>query len=238
MTKKLELRRRLLLVVLLRRLLLGTLQASAEVANRRDVLLQEGIHVGLLLDVGDLARGLSSGNRDGADGTSAVAGAVLDSSLGLSLGGLLRAESLVVDREEHKLACVRLQALNVGLEALLAQVLSALVDADANRGGVLRVQLRTLQLLDREATAQALLGVVADSRAVHLWAESLEWTREDLLGLQQTQAATAVLLCRLVEEHLDVTLLRRARVEVLLLMHMGDGVVSLGHFLGTSSSIT
>mmetsp|Transcript_50632 Transcript_50632/g.58268 ORF Transcript_50632/g.58268 Transcript_50632/m.58268 type:complete len:235 (-) Transcript_50632:12-716(-) len=226
---RLEVTRRLLLLVLLGGLLLGLLQAGTQEADGRVVLLQEGVHVLRLLLLRHLAGSVDGRVHHGTDGSSAEARAVLNDGLLLSLRGLASLDLLRVHGEQNQLAHVRLQALDVRVQGLLRDVLSASVDTDADRVRVLGLQAGAAQLLKREAAAKALLHVVADRGARNLGAQGLQGAGEDLLGLLEAQAATADLLSRLVQEDLDVTLLRRARVEVLLLVNVGDRVVSLGH---------
>merc|ERR1719456_1670362 len=200
-----------LLLLLLGGLLLeGTADAGTEEADGADVLGQEAVRLLLLLLSGEHA-------------------GVLDGSLLLLSGGLTLAQLGVVDGEQHELGHVRLQALSVQLEALLRQVLAAVVDADADGGGIAGVDLSSGELLNRETAAEALLEVVADGLAVHRGAEVAEGAREDRLSLRDARAAAVLLALGLVQAGHDVTLLRAARLEVLALVELGDLIVTLDH---------
>ena len=164
-------------------------------------------------------------DRDRADIDIAGLGGILV----LLLGALALTMLVLVDREQNEFAEVVLEALHVGVEALFAQVATAAIDADANRGSVLGGDSGSLDLFAREAVAKAALGVVAHSRAVDDGAEEAERAREALLGLQQAQTAAVLLALRLVQPDLDVALLRRAGVPVLALMDVGDCLIALHH---------
>jgi len=219
-----------LLGSLLRSLLLGFAgSASTEEASSRVVLLQELVHVGLGLLGAHLAWSIGGGANNRASRGHTSARHVLLGSLALGSGSLVLLDLLVVDREEHKLAQVVLQALHVDVHALLGLVLAAAVNLDADGGGVARLDLSSSELGGSETTAQALLHVVADCRAVHLGTKGLEGAGEHLLGLHEAKAATADLLGGLVQKGLVVTLLRRARIPVLPAVVVGDRVVTFGH---------
>lgn len=215
---------KLLLVLLGSVLLVLAADAVAEEASGGVVLLQEGIGVGLGLVGGDLA-----GSLLGLAGSLGVDILVLDGGLLLLLGSLTLGNLLVVDGEEHELGGVGLEALDVGLEGLLGDILAASIDGDADGGSVAGVNAGTSELLSGEASTKALLGVVADGGASNEGAELAKGAGEDLLGLLETKATTALLLLGLGKEDLEVTLLGGAGVVVLALVHVGDGVVSLGH---------
>lgn len=130
---------------------------------------------------------------------------------GLASLGLLRFPG-----EEDETLLVRLEALDVGLERLLGQVLAARVDRDPNSGcqlagnaGLLfslsmaafslfpEFVLSHLQLSERETTARAHATVVFDGRAVDDGPEPVHGTRGDLGGLLLTGCSAAVLATRL-----------------------------------------
>jgi len=217
----------LLLVLLGVVLLLGALDAVTEEASSRVVLLEEGIGVGLGLLNGDLAGGLLS-----LAGKLAVDVDVLDGSLLLSLAGLTSGNLLVVDGEEDELGDVGLEALNVGVQGLLGDVLAASINADTDGGGVAGLEASSGELLSGETSTEALLHVVANGGASNNGAELTEGAGEDLLGLLETKATTALLLLGLSKVDLKVTLLGRAGVVVLALVHVGDSVVTLRHDYG------
>ncbi|EKF32937.1 hypothetical protein MOQ_003201 [Trypanosoma cruzi marinkellei] len=221
----------LFLLVLLGLPALLTRPANAKEANSAVVLLEELVHVLCALLLCHLAWCLGGGRHKTTNSRSTKACAVLSGRLHLLLGGLALLHVLMAHGEEHQFAHVRLQALDVDVHALLALVLAATIHTDANRRGKARVDAGSLQLLNGEATAQALLHVVTHRGAIHLRAQRLEWAWERLLRLQKTQAAAAQLLCRLVEENLHIALLGRARVPVFPLVHVGDRIISLRHYL-------
>merc|ERR1719453_2269473 len=78
--------------------------------------------------------------------------------LGARAVALLR---LALPRDHEELALVELEPRRVLLEALGAAVLPAVVHRDAHRRRELLRDARRLELIEREATAEASLGVVA-----------------------------------------------------------------------------
>jgi len=122
-------------------------------------------------------------------------------SRGVTLLGLS-----VAAGEENETLPELLEALDVGLEALLGKVLAAGVDRDTDGAGELAGDTGGLQLNERETTAGANAAVVLNGRASHNGAEEVDGTRSDLGSLRNTGVTSGLLLARLVEVHADVAL--------------------------------
>lgn len=138
-------------------------------------------------------------------------------------------KSAAMSGKQHQLAHVVLQTKNVCAQRFLGNVLAPPINTNADCGGVVRINVCSTQLLDREAAAKALLHVITNSRACNLRAEKFDRTGENLLSLEDAEAAAPFFLRGLVQENLDITFLRGARIEVFLLVDVRDGVVALWH---------
>lgn len=205
-------------------LLLLADHAFTQEAGGGHVLLEELVGLRLLdVSLGDLAGG--GGGLDGDDlRVAGLLGGLLLFGGGVTLSGLL------ADGEEDELGEVRLEAVGVGLQGLLGDVLTAGVDGDTDGGGVAGGDAGGADLFDGEAAAEAVAHVVADGGAGDGGLEVSQGAGEDLLGLLEAEAAAGLGLLGLVKEGLVVTLLRGAGGPVLALMDLRDGVVTLSHF--------
>ena len=123
-------------------------------------------------------------------------GADLAGGIDFVLGGVALLGLLGLAGEEHKALLVLLQTLDIGLERLLGQVLSAWVDGNADSGRQLAwdasllssMHVRDcpalhphrifsyLQLGERETTTGAHAAVVLESRAADHRPQSVDWT--------------------------------------------------------------
>lgn len=128
--------------------------------------------------------------------------------------------------DDHKTRLVSLDALNVELEALLRLVAATVVDGDTDRARVLLAQTGSLDLLNRETTTRADLGVVSERGASHGGAQKLDGAQAQLGSLGLTRSASPLLGTGLVEPDLDPTLPVLAEVVV-----VKDVVVLHGHLL-------
>merc|ERR1740120_554262 len=177
---------RSLLLALLRLLLLGTL-----VLLVRPRLLQLLVRTALLLRRRDGARLDPEGRALHGDD---LLERVLRDVLELRLGRVALLHTLLAGllREDEELRLVELQAVHVRLQALGAAVAAAVVHGDADRRRELRRDLRLLQLLQREALAEAQLHVVALRGRVHHGSQQPRggpWGQARGLGLAVLAAA-------------------------------------------------
>lgn len=138
-------------------------------------------------DVLDGEAGLGAGND------------ILGALCGLDVlgGGVTVLGLSVATGEENEALPVFLEALNVGLEALLREVLAARVDRDTDSAGKLARNTGGFQLNERETTAGPDAAVVLDGRASHNGAEEVDGARSNLRGLGNTSVASGLLLARL-----------------------------------------
>lgn len=139
---------------------LGTLLAGTGVALLGTLVpeLPVGVLGGLdAADGGLLEDGLVG---DGEDGAGEGDGLALLGGLDVLSGGVTALGLAVTAGEEDKLLPVLLEALDVGLEALLGEVLAAGVDRDTDGGCELAGDASSLQLSERETTTGAHAAVV------------------------------------------------------------------------------
>jgi hypothetical protein len=111
--------------------------------------------------------------------------------------GLALLGGLGVAGEEDEALLVGLQALNVGLEGLLAEVLATGVDRDTDGARKLAGDVGLLQLGEGETTASTNATVVLDGGAADDRAELVDGLRSDTGGLLLARVATAGLLAGL-----------------------------------------
>lgn len=112
-------------------------------------------------------------------------------------GGLALLGGLEVAGEEDEALLVGLQALNVDLEGLLAEVLAAGVDGDTDGARKLAGDVGLLELGEGETTAGTNAAVVLDGRAADDGAELVDGLGGDTGGLLLARVATAGLLAGL-----------------------------------------
>ena len=110
-----------------------------------------------LLDSGSLDNGESS---SGGGDVLTLLGCLNILGRSVTSLGLARATG-----EDDEALLVLLEALHVGLEGLLGEVLAAGIDGDANGGCELAGDSSSLELSEREASASADTAVVLDGRA-------------------------------------------------------------------------
>lgn len=101
---------------------------------------------------------------------------------------------------------VGLDALNVELEALLADVAAAVVNGDADGAGLQAADTGGLDLLEGKALALTQLCVVLERRAADGRAQRLQGARAELGSLGGTGIASALLGAGLVKPDLDTAL--------------------------------
>lgn len=118
-------------------------------------------------------------------------------SLDLLGAGLTLLGGLGVAGEEDKASLVGLQALNVGLEGLLAEVLAAGVDGDTDGASELAGDVGLLELGKGETTASTNTAVVLDGGAADDRAELVDGLGSDTGGLLLAGVTTAGLLAGL-----------------------------------------
>ena len=82
---------------------------------------------------------------------------------------LLRLTGLL--REQHELALILLQSLDVVLERFQTLILPSVVDSDSNSWGNLNRDTSFLQLLEGEPLSESRLGVVTNRLGAYLWAQ-------------------------------------------------------------------
>lgn len=111
--------------------------------------------------------------------------------------GLALLGCLEVAGEEDEALLVGLQALNVGLEGLLGEVLATGVDRDTDGARKLAGDVGLLQLGEGETTASTNTAVVLDGGAANDGAELVDGLRSDTGGLLLARVATAGLLAGL-----------------------------------------
>lgn len=196
--------------------------------------------------VGELALGDGGGVDDGEDGGGRLDVGGLLGGLDVLGRGVALLGRLGLAREEDELALVSLQALDVGLERLLGEVLAAGVDRDANGGselagnasslGCVRDLAMTvsskipyLQLSKGEATASTHAAVVLDGRAADDGPQLVDGAGSDLSSLGLASIATALLLAGLwfrVSGHVCLVLILRA-LQAPLLSREGNYLVKV-----------
>lgn len=118
-------------------------------------------------------------------------------SLDLLGAGLTLLGGLGVAGEEDEAGLVGLQALNVGLEGLLAEVLATGVDGDTDGAGKLAGDVGLLKLGEGETTASTNTAVVLDAGAADDGAELVDGLGSDTGGLLLAGVTTAGLLAGL-----------------------------------------
>lgn len=118
-------------------------------------------------------------------------------SLDLLGAGLALLGGLGVAGEEDEALLVGLQALNVGLEGLLGEVLATGVDGDTDGARKLAGDVGLLQLSEGETTASTNTAVVLDGGAANDGAELVDGLGSDTGGLLLARVATAGLLAGL-----------------------------------------
>lgn len=111
--------------------------------------------------------------------------------------GLALLGCLEVAGEEDEALLVGLQALNVDLEGLLAEVLATGVDGDTDGARKLAGDVGLLELGEGETTAGTNATVVLDGRAADDGTELVDGLGGDTGGLLLARVATAGLLAGL-----------------------------------------
>lgn len=144
------------------------------------------------LGLGDNSLVVDGEGRVGEENVVAVADGLDLLGAGLALLG-----GLGVAREEDEALLVGLQALNVGLEGLLGEVLATGVDGDTDGARKLAGDVGLLQLGEGETTASTNATVVLDGGAADDGAELVDGLRSDTGGLLLARVATAGLLAGL-----------------------------------------
>jgi hypothetical protein len=187
----------LLLLGLLVGLGLGALLADTDKAGLGASVAELAVGVlggGVL---GDLLLGDNSLVVDGESGVGEENVVAVADGLDLLGAGLALLGGLGVAREEDEALLVGLQALNVGLEGLLAEVLATGVDRDTDGARKLAGDVGLLQLGEGETTASTNATVVLDGGAADDRAELVDGLRSDTGGLLLARVATAGLLAGL-----------------------------------------
>jgi hypothetical protein len=171
---------------------LGTLLLGTGVTLLGALVTEQPVGVLGSLDAADgslLKDGLVDDGEDGAGGGDGALS--LLGGLDVLSGGVAALGLAVAAGEEDEFLPVLLETLDVGLEALLGEVLAAGVDRDTNGGCKLarntggyetlamrmrmRDRERTLQLSERETTTRAHAAVVY-TRISQLFPPPLQWT--------------------------------------------------------------
>jgi hypothetical protein len=187
----------LLLLGLLVGLGLGALLADTDKAGLGASVAELAVGVlggGVL---GDLLLGDNSLVVDGESGVGEENVVAVADSLDLLGAGLALLGGLGVAGEEDKALLVGLQALNVGLEGLLGEVLATGVDGDTDGARKLAGDVGLLQLSEGETTASTNTAIVLDGGAANDGAELVDGLRSDTGGLLLARVATAGLLAGL-----------------------------------------
>ena len=186
-----------LLVLLLLGLGLGTLLALADKAGLRAGVAESAVGV---LGGGVLGKLLLLDDNlvvDGEGGVGELDVVAVADGLDLLGAGLALLGCLEVAGEEDEALLVGLQALNVDLEGLLAEVLATGVDGDTDGARKLAGDVGLLKLGEGETTAGTNATVVLDGRAADDGTELVDGLGGDTGGLLLARVATAGLLAGL-----------------------------------------